>query len=49
MDEATARVTDLLIRHRDALGRTLRALPGKGTLEEHEVLRLTPEIERIPG
>ena len=49
VDEAMARVTDLLERHRDALERTSRALLDKETLEEAEILALTPEIERTPG
>ena len=38
VDEAMARVTDLLERHRDALERTSRALLDKETLEEAEFL-----------
>ena len=49
VDEAMARVTDLLERHRDALERTSRALLDRETLEEAEILQLTPEIERTPG
>lgn len=43
------RVTDLLERHREALERTSRALLDKETLEEREILKLTPEIERTEG
>ena len=49
VDEAMARVTDLLERHRDARERTSRALLDKETLEEAEIVRLTPGIERTPG
>ena len=49
VDEAMKRVTALLERHRDALGRTARALSEKETLEEGEILALTPEIERAEG
>ena len=49
MDEAAEPVTSLLTAHRDAPGRTARALVGKETPAERETLRLTPEIERIAG